>query len=463
MEQPKYQVLHNRYCIKSLLSRKAGRKTFLARDFQTGRLVILKLLLFSPDFTWDDLKLFEREAEVLRTLDHSAIPKYLDFFEPNIELGKGFALVQNYIDAQSLQTWIQSGRSFSEAELKWIAERLLDILHYLHSRQPPVIHRDIKPSNILLGDRSGATPGQIYLVDFGSVQTAAQEGTITVVGTYGYMPPEQFGGRALPKSDLYSLGMTLIYLATGQHPADLPQKDLRVEFEEPISLSRSFTQWIRWLTEPDLARRPTSAKDALHLLGKASAIFSGSVASSSSKRFVSLAIRYPSSNICLEVAPTTFKAKVPSSQIKILRLRRITLFMLSLNLLCPLIVFVIYNSLGFAIIVLASFLYLWLTYWLMNKPIESYDAVFSLDHNSLLVCLAPSNLKYVGLPGFTIVNAKLRSISVDLQRIKRAKLKIDFHTSLCKFYVTGSLEEIDWLCKELNEWAASNNITNLIS
>ncbi|NJL41889.1 MAG: serine/threonine protein kinase [Leptolyngbyaceae cyanobacterium SM1_4_3] len=264
MEQPKYQVLHNRYCIQSLLSRKAGRKTFLARDFQTGRLVILKLLLFSPDFTWDDLKLFEREAEVLRTLDHSAIPKYLDFFEPNIELGKGFALVQNYINAQSLQMWIQSGRSFSEAELKWIAERLLDILHYLHSRQPPVIHRDIKPSNILLGDRSGATPGQLYLVDFGSVQTAAQEGTITVVGTYGYMPPEQFGGRAMPNSDLYSLGMTLIYLATGQHPADLPQKDLRVEFEKLISLSKSFTQWIRWLTEPDSAKRPTSAKDALH-------------------------------------------------------------------------------------------------------------------------------------------------------------------------------------------------------
>ncbi|MBW4463254.1 MAG: hypothetical protein KME47_23895 [Nodosilinea sp. WJT8-NPBG4] len=144
---------------------------------------------------------------------------------------------------------------------------MLDILEYLYCLQPPVIHRDIKPSNVLLKNRSGNSPGEVYLIDFGSVQTAAHGGTVTVVGTYGYIPPEQFGGRSLPASDLYGVGMTLIYLATGQHPADLPQNDLHVEFKHLTSLSGSFISWIEWLTDPSLAKRPATAQDArLHLL-----------------------------------------------------------------------------------------------------------------------------------------------------------------------------------------------------
>lgn len=108
-----------------------------------------------------------------------------------------------------------------------LTKALLEILIYLHDRHPAVIHRDLKPSNILLGDRTGNSIGQVYLADFGSVQTLAakEDRTITVVGTYGYMPPEQFGGRTVPASDIYSLGATLIGLLTGTHPADLPQKD----------------------------------------------------------------------------------------------------------------------------------------------------------------------------------------------------------------------------------------------
>jgi serine/threonine protein kinase len=154
------KVLHDRYCIQSLLARQTGRRTFLARDLQTELSVVVKLLLFSPDFTWDDLKLFEREAFVLKSLAHPAIPKYLDCFEVETELGKGFALVQTYIEARSLKDWIQSGRTFSEEDIKAIAKKLLGILDYLHNRQPPVVHRDIKPSNILLGDRSGNSPGR---------------------------------------------------------------------------------------------------------------------------------------------------------------------------------------------------------------------------------------------------------------------------------------------------------------
>src|SRR4028118_31706 len=257
----------SRYEVQQQLGKNAGRRTLLARDLETQDLVVIKLLSFGNDFEWDDLKLFEREAETLKALNHPAIPRYLDFFELNSLNTKGFALVQTYIEATSLEEQLKAGRTFSEADIKPLAKALLEILIYLHSRQPPVIHRDIKPSNILLTNRSGNSVGQVYLVDFGSVQTlAAREGgTITVVGTYGYMPQEQFGGRTVPASDLYSLGATLIALVTGTHPADLPQKDFQIQFDEP-NLSSTFAYWLRWMAEPTLDRRLASADKALQSL-----------------------------------------------------------------------------------------------------------------------------------------------------------------------------------------------------
>jgi len=258
-------LVGERYQPLALLGKKSGRKTLLAQELETNAKVVIKLLTFGEDFSWDDLKLFEREAETLRSLEHSAIPQYLDYFEVETPRSKGFALVQSYIEARSLAEQIKAGRRFSEEALEEIAQQLLEILEYLHSRQPAVIHRDIKPSNILLTDRTAHSVGQVYLVDFGSVQTlAAREGgTVTVVGTYGYMPPEQFGGRAVPASDLYSLGATLIYLASGKHPADLPQDELRLEFEEFVQLSPTRMDWLRTLVEPGLKRRFGSAKEAI--------------------------------------------------------------------------------------------------------------------------------------------------------------------------------------------------------
>jgi serine/threonine protein kinase len=256
----------DRYRIQSLLGRQIGRRTFLARDLQTGLTVVVKLLLFNPDFTWDDLKLFQLEAEVLKSIDHPAIPKYLDYFEVETKLWKGFALVQTYIEARSLQDWMQSGRTFSEEDIKAIAKELLGILDYLHNRQPPVVHRDIKPSNILLGDRSGHSPGQVYLIDFGSVPTAVPGGTPTIVGTYGYMPPEQFGGQTTPASDLYALGATLIYLATGQAPDKLPQLQMRIIFADLVNLSPHIIDWLKWMTEISVDLRLKSAKQALEAL-----------------------------------------------------------------------------------------------------------------------------------------------------------------------------------------------------
>jgi serine/threonine protein kinase len=274
-------ILASRYEVQQQLAKKAGRRTLLARDRLTGELVVVKILSFGSDFEWDDLKLFEREAKTLKALSHPAIPRYLDYFDLDLPNGKEFALVQSYIPAKSLETYLKAGHCFSEQEVEQLAKALLEILIYLHAHQPPVIHRDIKPSNILLGSKRSQEElqtsdeasslnafSEVYLVDFGSVQTlAAREGgTMTVVGTYGYMPPEQFGDRAVPASDLYSLGATLICLVTGTHPADLPQKDLQIQFEPAANLSPAFARWLRWMTQPSLDRRLSSAQAALQAL-----------------------------------------------------------------------------------------------------------------------------------------------------------------------------------------------------
>ncbi|MBD1813526.1 serine/threonine protein kinase [Microcoleus vaginatus DQ-U2] len=262
------KILKERYVIQKQLSKNAGRHTLLARDLHTQQLVAIKLLIFGEDFHWDNLKLFEREAQTLQLLSHPAIPRYLDYFDVDTPTGKGLALVQSYIPAKSLEEWLKSGRTFSEAEIKQLAKALLEILRYLHGQQPQVIHRDIKPSNILLANRSGNSVGDVYLVDFGSVQTlAARKGsTITVVGTYGYMPPEQFGGRNVPASDIYSLGATLIYLATGRHPAELSQDNLQIQFESIVNLNPDLIDWLKWMTQPSLNRRLASAGEALKAL-----------------------------------------------------------------------------------------------------------------------------------------------------------------------------------------------------
>ena len=264
----KQQILHERYQLQKRLSKKGNRQTFIAQDLMTQQQVVVKILLFGLGFEWQDHKLFERGAAALKRLSFPGIPRYLDYFDVEIDHHKGFAQVQTYIPARSLQEQMQASRTFSDVDLRQLAQQLLKILQYLHQRQPSIIHRDIKPSNILLEDRTGSQIGQVYLVDFDSIRTDAtrSEYTMTIVGTYGYMPPEQFGGDARPASDLYSLGATLIYAASGKHPTELPHKNMRIEFGSEVSLDTAMVSWLKWMTNPDLDHRPDSATIALQAL-----------------------------------------------------------------------------------------------------------------------------------------------------------------------------------------------------
>jgi serine/threonine protein kinase len=258
------QVLQERYQLKQKLGHNAGRQTWLAEDLQASppELIVIKLLTFGGDMQWDDLKLFEREAQVLKQLDHPRIPKYRDYFSID-DRTLWFGLIQDYIPGTCLKDLLTQGRRFTERQVRDIALQVLQILTSLHALHPPVLHRDIKPSNLIWG-----ADDQVYLVDFGAVQDrAATEGaTFTVVGTYGYAPVEQFGGRTVPASDLYALGATLIHLLTGLAPADLPQRRMRLQFSDRINLSASFTSWLEAMIAPDLEERFSTAEAALNAL-----------------------------------------------------------------------------------------------------------------------------------------------------------------------------------------------------
>lgn len=262
------QLLNNRYQLIHLVSKNAGQQTWFATDTasRSQDQVVVKLLTINPYMEWDRAELFEREVKILRKLNHPRIPSYRDYFIQDQVLGSKFSwfcLVQSQVPGQSLQQLLKQGKHFTEAEVEKIAIAVLHILIYLHDFEPPILHRDIKPSNLILGEDN-----QVYLVDFGSVQDQAfsQNTTFVVVGTYGYVPMEQFGGQAVPASDLYALGASLIHLLTGVSPADLPHDNARIQFTHGVSVDRAFVNWIRNLTEPDLSNRFSTARLALDAL-----------------------------------------------------------------------------------------------------------------------------------------------------------------------------------------------------
>ena len=209
-----------RYAVVGVLGEGASGKTLDAVDKRLGKPVAIKRFDVRGARTWKDVELAEREARVLASLSHPKLPKYVEHFEEDGAL----YLVMEKIEGTPLSALQKSG-AFAEPEIWRLLRDAGEVLSYLQSRTPPVIHRDLKPSNVIR-----RPDGSFAFVDFGSVRDRMRpEGGSTVVGTFGYMAPEQFQGRAGPGTDVYAIGVTALALLTGREPESLPHKGLAID------------------------------------------------------------------------------------------------------------------------------------------------------------------------------------------------------------------------------------------
>jgi serine/threonine protein kinase len=249
-----------RYQIMDPLGRGAGGRTYRAIDRATSREVAVKVLsLRDTGGDWKRFDLFEREVAVLKTLDHPGIPHYIDSYAS--ERTGDYFLVMELVDGKPLSRRIAEQQRLDGATLRDMLDQALGILEYLHGLSPPVIHRDIKPANLLLD-----VQGRLHLVDFGGVRKASQaEGNTTVIGTFGYMAPEQLHGEAGPATDLYSLGATIVALRAGAEADRLPHDGLCIDIDS-LALPPALAPALRRMLEPDPRQRARSVAEVRQLL-----------------------------------------------------------------------------------------------------------------------------------------------------------------------------------------------------
>lgn len=227
-EQTEVPPLPERFEDAVRLGAGAQAVTLAAHDRTLDRAVVLKVLELSRVRDWKAFERFERECVVLQSLDHPGVPTYLEHSRDE-ERGQ-YRLVMARIEGSTLAEDLHRGRRRTEAQLLDLLGQLLDVLEYLHGLHPAVVHRDIKPGNVVV-----RPDGRAALVDFGGVAKVFQpEGASTVVGTFGYMAPEQLHGRVTPACDLYALGATLAALAAGEDADRLPRKGLEVDLSEAV-------------------------------------------------------------------------------------------------------------------------------------------------------------------------------------------------------------------------------------
>ncbi|MGB3639465.1 MAG: serine/threonine-protein kinase [Rivularia sp. (in: cyanobacteria)] len=250
---PSGEVIIDRYKIVRQLGQGGFGRTYLAEDMQQSHQNCV-LKEFAPQVEEDkDLQkakeLFEREASVLKQLQHPQIPRLHFSLQVQLRNKDFFFLVQDYIEGENYQDLLEKrldeGRCFSEAEVFHLLTQILPVLDYIHSTD--VVHRDISPDNLILR----TTDNLPILIDFGGVkQLPASQGfwytklpaNRTLLGKKGYAPEEQLRqGKAFHSSDLYSLGVTALVLLAGEEPQklyDSYQGDWR--WGEKIKVSANF-------------------------------------------------------------------------------------------------------------------------------------------------------------------------------------------------------------------------------
>ena len=210
-------TLENRYLIQGVLGVGGMGAVYRARDLHfpnVAKLVAVKEMIIQirdPLVRSTIVRNFEREANLLATLEHPAIPRIYDYFTHN----ERSYLVLEYIKGKDLEAILLESETFlPETRITQWAIELCDVLSYLHNHNPePIIFRDMKPSNVMVNAQD-----HVVLIDFGIAKPFQDTHKGTMIGTEGYSPPEQYRGEATHQADLYALGATLHHLLTRRDP-----------------------------------------------------------------------------------------------------------------------------------------------------------------------------------------------------------------------------------------------------
>jgi outer membrane protein assembly factor BamB/tRNA A-37 threonylcarbamoyl transferase component Bud32 len=263
-------TLQDRYLILGVLGAGGMSAVYKGRDLHfpnvTKLVAVKEMVNMAADPTMHEMivRNFEREADLLATLSHPAIPRIFDYFStPNSSY-----LVMEFIEGKDVEALLQDSQDFmSEQQIVSWAIELCDVLTYLHNHKPqPVVFRDMKPSNVMIDQHS-----HVRLIDFGIARVFQPGQKGTMIGTEGYSPPEQYRGEASPAGDIYALGATLHHLATRRDPRAEPpfsfsERPIRqinahisTEFEAAVAVALSYDPKDRYPTTESMKQALVSA------------------------------------------------------------------------------------------------------------------------------------------------------------------------------------------------------------
>ncbi len=256
------RILNDKYEVLKLIGNGGMSNVYLAMDIHLNKQWAIKEI-YSTNLDQEILlQSLTAEVNLMRKLDHAALPRIVDV----IKEGELLYVVMDYIEGEPLSKIVKMfGAQPQELVIDW-GKQLCLVLHYLHSRKPPIIYRDMKPSNIML-----CPGGNLKLIDFGIAREYKEGGHRDTVnlGTKGYAAPEQFGGNTQTdeRTDIYCLGVTLYYLLTNVSPDNQPF-ELKPIREINPSLSGGLEKIIQTCIQPKPEHRYQTVMEVLYDLGR---------------------------------------------------------------------------------------------------------------------------------------------------------------------------------------------------
>jgi serine/threonine-protein kinase len=261
------QVFGGRYRIVSLLGSGGMGQVFRVEDQAGGQPLALKVLRPLDGDDADRVRRFQREIQILTRIRHPAVLRILDWGESPA----GLYFVTELVDGEDLKLAIRRRGPWPAAEAAALGATLADALAAAHAQG--VVHRDVKPNNVMI-----ARDGSVRLLDFGlargaGIDLTALTRTGTILGTPGYMSPEQFDAHGVDeRSDLYSLGVVLFEVLTGRLPfcGQTPIAMALAHKTEPPPLPRSLRRdapaWLERVVLRCLEKQPERRYASAHEL-----------------------------------------------------------------------------------------------------------------------------------------------------------------------------------------------------